>query len=74
MSYYKDQQIAFKDLDNTLNILKDRKEDVDINFIIYEATKIHPVSSKLLKGRIISWANMLGIQIVSDTIKFSKGD
>jgi len=72
MSYYKDQQIAFKDLDKLLIALKKQQEDVTITFITYELTKEHPVSPKVIKQRIINWAEINDVLVINDFLKFSK--
>ena len=69
MSYYKDQMRAFKDLETLLiRMLKDR-QDIDISYVIYEMTKVHPVSPKMLRNRLTQFADLNTLEIKDNIIK-----
>ena len=69
MSYYTTQLNAFKDIDNLLNITKAGNQDADINYLIYEITKVHAISPKVVKERIKLWAEIQGIKILDNILK-----
>ena len=69
-NYYRDQLNAFKDTDAMLIVLKAGGQDTEINHIIYEITKVHPVSPKVIKQRIEMWAEVSNIKISDNTLRF----
>ena len=71
MSYYKDQLKAFNDLDEILKTCIANGQDINIDYVLYELTKVHPVSQKILQKRIIAFAEVRELKIIKNIVKVS---
>jgi hypothetical protein len=71
MSYYKDQLTAYIDLDKSLEMIVERKINLNINTLLYEMTKVHAVSSKNLRKRVEEFAESKGFKIVNNILRMN---
>lgn len=70
-NYYKDKNRALAELDTLLKSAMQSKNDVSINSTLYEFSKKHPVSDKVIMKQIERFSEIHDLKIKGDLVVMS---